>query len=333
MDSRLCGNDKRMKKKKIVTIGGGSGQYVLLAGLRDLKGIEITSVVSMVDSGGSTGRLRDEFGVLPPGDALKCILALTPGREFARKLLLTKFKKDNRLNGHNAGNLLITMLTQYTGNFPLAIEALGEILNIRGKVLPVTTDKATLVAELTDGELVYGETAIDIPVNSKRKKIKKTFLVPHHTNDMKAYPEVIEALYAADYIVVGPGDLYSSITPNFLVPGVTEVLKKSKAKLVFIVNVMTKFGESDNFSVNDFVKRVEAVVGRPLDHILVNNGEVDRVTIKRYKEQKASLVRINKKLLAGRRNYIIEDFLSEIGEVVRHDSEKLSHALVRLINK
>jgi uncharacterized cofD-like protein len=322
-----------MKKQKIVTIGGGSGQYTLLAGLRDLKGMEITSVVSMVDSGGSTGRLRDEFGVLPPGDILKCILALTPGREFARKLLLTKFKKDNRLDGHNAGNLLITMLAQYAGDFPLGIEALGEILNIRGRVLPVTTDKATLVAELADGQLVYGETAIDVPASNGRKKIKKTFLVPHHTNDMKAYPPVLEALHAADYIIVGPGDLYSSITPNFLVPGVVAAIKKSKAKLIFVVNVMTKFGESDNFTVNDFTREVEAVVKRQFDYILVNNGQVDKKTIKRYKEQKAELVKINKKMKDSGRKYVIGDFLSEIGEVVRHDSQKLAQAIEKIIRK
>lgn len=322
-----------MKKQKIVTIGGGSGQYILLAGLRDLKGVEITSVVSMVDSGGSTGRLRDEFGVLPPGDILKCILALTPGREFARKLLLTKFKKDNRLDGHNAGNLLITMLAQYAGDFPLGIEALGEILNIKGRVLPVTTDKATLVAELADGQRVYGETAIDVPSTAGRKKIKKTFLVPHHTNDMRAYPPVLEAIMEADYVIVGPGDLYSSITPNFLVPGVVAEIKKSKARLVFVVNVMTKFGESDSFSVNDFIREVEAVVKRRFDYILINSGTVDKETVKRYKEQKAELVKINKKLKDGGRKYIIDNFLSQIGEVVRHDSNKLALAISKLISK
>ena len=135
------------KKTNIVTIGGGSGQYVLLSGLRDLKNINITAIVSMVDSGGSTGRLRDELGILPPGDALKCVLALSSNREVARKILLTRFDCDNRLKGHNAGNMLLSMLAQYAGDFPAGINALGEILNIRqNKVLPVTTDRATWAA-------------------------------------------------------------------------------------------------------------------------------------------------------------------------------------------
>ena len=152
-----------MPKIKITTIGGGSGQYALLSGLRDSEKIEITSIVSMVDSGGSTGRLRDELGILPPGDVLKCLLALSPQRDYARSIFLKRFSKDKRLKGHNAGNMLLTMLSRYTGSFPTGIQALGEILDTRGTILPVTTDRATLVAELTDGTRIFGENAIDVP--------------------------------------------------------------------------------------------------------------------------------------------------------------------------
>lgn len=319
------------KKIKLVTIGGGAGQYVLLSGLRDLKGIAITSVVSMVDSGGSTGRLRDEYGVLPPGDALKCLLALTPNREVARKILLTKLKNDNRLKGHNAGNMLITMFAQYAGNFPDGLEAMSEILNIKGTVLPVTVDRATLVAELADGERIYGETEIDIPKTDKRKEIVKTFLVPHHTDSIRVHPPVLEALREADYIIIGPGDLYSSITPNFLVPGVVEEIKKSTAKLIYIVNIMTKFGESDNFKVNDFTKIIEDKLNRKLDFILVNNGELAKDKVKRYKAQKAELVKINHKLKNTTRKYIIDNFLNDKGEVARHDVARLAEAIDKLI--
>ncbi len=144
------------EKKKIVTIGGGSGQFALLTGLRELDDLDITAVVAMVDSGGSTGRLRDELGALPPGDILKCILALSPHGDIARSILLKRFAKDRRLQGHNAGNMLLTMLSHYTGSFPAGINALAEILDTRGTILPVTIDRATLVAELTDGSKIFG---------------------------------------------------------------------------------------------------------------------------------------------------------------------------------
>ena len=143
-----------MKKTRTVTIGGGSGQFVLLSGLRTSGAFVVTSVVSMVDSGGSTGRLRGEYGILPPGDLLKCILALSPHQEFARYFLLKRFREDRRLRGHNAGNMLLTMLSRYTGSFTSGVQALAEILDARGRILPVTTDKATLVAELTDGSRI-----------------------------------------------------------------------------------------------------------------------------------------------------------------------------------
>jgi uncharacterized cofD-like protein len=322
-----------MKKTKLVTIGGGSGQYNMLSGLRDLKKIDITSIVSMVDSGGSTGRLRDEFGVLPPGDALKCILALSPNREYARKILLTRFNKDNRLKGHNAGNMLVAMLAQYAGNFPDGINALGEILNIRGRVLPVTTDRATLAAELTDGRHLYGESTIDLPRGDQRAKIRKTFLVPHHGDSVKVHPPVLEAIGEADYIIIGPGDLYTSIIPNFLVPGVVEAARKAKGKLVYVVNIMTKFGETDNFKVSDFVREMEKRLRRRLDHILVNDGKISKDMVKRYKGQKAELVRNDLRPGNGGRDQVVVDLISTKGQIARHDADKLAAAIARLINQ
>jgi uncharacterized cofD-like protein len=322
-----------MKKIRIVTIGGGSGQYNLLSGLRDIKKIDITSIVSMVDSGGSTGRLRDEFGVLPPGDALKCILALSPNREYARKILLTKFNKDNRLKGHNAGNMLIAMLAQYAGNFPDGINALGEILNIRGRVLPVTTDRATLVAELTDGRHLYGESTIDLPRGDRREKIEKTFLVPHHGDSIKVYPPVLEAIAGADFIIVGPGDLYTSIIPNFLVPGVAEAVKKAKSKLVYVVNIMTKYGETDNFKVSNFIREIEKRVKCRIDNILINDGKISKEMVKRYQEQRAELVRNDLRPKTGGRHYILGNLLSTKGNIARHDAGKLALAIDSLIKR
>lgn len=318
------------KNKKLVTIGGGSGQYILLSGLRDVDSIDITAVVSMVDSGGSTGKLRDELGVLPPGDVLKCVLALSPDRGAARKILLTRFQNDNRLKGHNAGNMLLSMLGQYAGNFPDGINALGEILNIRGRVLPVTTDKATLVAELTDGRHLYGETTIDIPRGNQREKISRTFLVPHHSEAIRVYPPVIEAVKKADFIIIGPGDLYTSITPNFLVPGVAEAVKKSKAKLIYVVNIMTKFGETDNFSVKDFVSAVENELGRQVDFILVNDKKAEKEIVTRYKKQRASFIRIDEGLEKSKR-YFVSNLINTKGGIIRHDSRRLAESIKRII--
>lgn len=323
-----------MKKnnKKIVTIGGGSGQYVLLAGLRDIGGIEITSVVSMVDSGGSTGRLRDELGILPPGDVLKCVLALAPDRGAARKIFQTRFQSSDRLKGHNAGNILLGMLSQYGGSFSDGINALGEILNIKGAVLPVTTDRATLVAELTNGKFLFGETTIDVPRGDQREKIKKTFLVPHHSDLIKVYPPVIEAIKKAQYIIIGPGDVYTSITPNFLVPGVVEEIKKSKAKIIYIVNVMTKFGETDHFSVNDFVETIKKTIGRKIDFVLVNNKKASgKALLDNYRAQKAEFVKIDEGLDLEKRKYVMADFLSTKGDIIRHDSAKLAEAIKKII--
>ena len=203
----------------VVTIGGGSGQFALLSGLRQLARIRISAVVSMMDSGGSTGRLRDELGTLPPGDILKCILALSPHQDMARSIFQKRFKKDRRLKGHNAGNMLLTMLSRYTGSFPAGVQALAEILDVRGQILPVTIDRATLVAELTDGTRIFGESAIDMPRGHQRETIRDVYLVPHHSDAISVFPPVLKAIADADVIILGPGDLFTSIIPNLLVPG------------------------------------------------------------------------------------------------------------------
>lgn len=312
----------------VVTIGGGSGQFALLSGLREIPGIAITAVVSMVDSGGSTGRLRDELGILPPGDILKCILALSPYQEFARAILLKRFQEDQRLRGHNAGNMLLSMLSSYTGSFPSGVAALSEILEIRGTILPVTTDQATLVAELTDGTRIYGENAIDMPRGHQREKIRDVFLVPHHCNAIHVYPPVIKAISDADYIVMGPGDLFTSIIPNLIVPGVADSLQNTRAQLVFIVNIMTKFGETHQFQGMDFISRLESIVGRTVDLVIYNTQRPAPEICLLYKMQKSEFVEMdNENEDLQKRKMIGADLLYSCGQVVRHDSQKLAGIL------
>jgi len=316
----------RRRPLKIVTIGGGSGQFILLSGLRDVKGISVTSVVSMVDSGGSTGRLRDELGVLPPGDILKCILALAPDRDIVRRILQTRFARNRRLKGHNAGNMLLTFLTQYTGDFSEGVAALAEILGIRGRILPVTTDRATLVAELTDGSQVFGEAAIDVPRGDQREKIRRSYLVPHHSDRVSVHKPVLEYIQAADFIVIGPGDVYTSIVPSLIVPGVAEALSEAKARIIYNVNIMTKFGETNSFKTKDFVDEMEKHMRRRLDVVVLNSRPPSRGILSKYREEKSEWVD-GAARLPRRRRAVRADLLDESGGIVRHDPDKLAAVL------
>ncbi len=322
-----------MPKLKITTIGGGSGQYALLSGLRDVNDIDITAIVSMVDSGGSTGRLRDELGILPPGDVLKCLLALSPQREIARALLLRRFDKDKRLKGHNAGNMLLTMLSRYTGSFPTGIQALGEILNVNGTILPVTTDRATLVAELTDGTRIFGESAIDVPRGGQPSKIKDVYLVPHHSGCITAYPPAIDAIRDADYIIVGPGDLFTSILSNIVVPGIKDAITKTAATLMFVVNIMTKFGETHNYCGNDFIHKLEEGIGRKVQIAICNCTKPEAPVLAEYQKQEAEFVALSDDPEFWRdRKLYLTDLLETSGRIVRHDAQKLARLIRKIIS-
>jgi len=321
-------------KQKILTIGGGSGQFTLLSGLRDIEEIEITSVVSMVDSGGSTGRLRDELGVLPPGDVLKCILALSPYRDIARKILLKRFVSDKRLKGHNAGNMLLTMLSRYTGSFPRALQALAEILEAKGTILPVTVEKATLVAELTDGSRIFGEGAIDLPRGNQRGKIRDVFLVPHHSDHISVYPPALEAIEKGDYVLIGPGDLFTSIIPTLIFPNVKKALQATKGVILYIINIMTKFGETHNFKAQDFVEKLEEVIGKRVDGIIYNTEKPNEEIIKPYIEQQAEFVEFDEDDEFWKtRNIFSSDLLENSIGVIRHDSKKLALLIKDIISR
>lgn len=320
------------QEQQIVTIGGGSGQFILLSGLRDLEDIKTTAIVSMMDSGGSTGRLRDELGILPPGDILKCILALSPYQNTCRAILLKRFKNDRRLAGHSAGNMLLTMLSRYTGNFPAGVAALAELLEVDGTILPVTIDRATLVAELTDGKRIYGEEAIDLPRGTQREQIKDVFLVPHHHDSISVFPPVITSIENADYIFIGPGDLFTSIIPNLIVPGVKEALQKTSAKLYFTINIMTKFGETHNFSGKDFVLKLEELLGRKVDGIIGNSTTPRQEILDIYREQKSDFVTIDiTDPYWDNMDIHLTDVLDTNAMIVRHDQKKMTRIIRKII--
>lgn len=313
----------------VATLGGGSGQFVLLSSLRDIAQLKISAIVSMTDSGGSTGRLRDELGILPPGDVLKCILALSPHRDMARQLLLKRFKGSSRLEGHSAGNMLLTMLSQYADSFSEGIEALAQLLDVDGEILPVTTDKSTLVAELTNGKQVFGEHAIDVPRGNQREKIANVFLVPHHADEIRVFPKVIERIEQVKAVIIGPGDLYTSIIPNLLVPGVREALQNTSAKLIYISNIMTKFGETAGYNLEAFIDELESYLGRKLDVIICNTATPSETLLENYRQQQADLVTIADKTKLAQSYQLLEaDLLEQESGIIRHSIEKLAVTLV-----
>ena len=325
------GSSRIFKKQpvRVVTIGGGSGQFALLSGLRDISGIHISAVVSMMDSGGSTGRLRDELGTLPPGDILKCILALSPHQDMARVIFQKRFNRDRRLKGHNAGNMLLTMLSRYTGSFPAGVQALAEILDAKGEILPVTIDRATLVAELTDGSRIFGESAIDTPRGHQRETIRDVYLVPHHSDTIRVYPPVLDAIADADIIILGPGDLFTSIIPNLIVPGLREKLNAVSAPIYHVVNIMTKFGETNRFQASDCIATIEGFIGRRIDGAIVNNQRPDDRLLALYRQQKSEFVGLG--FPNANCRMILEDLLETSGDVIRHDSAKLATLISRII--
>ena len=233
---------------KIVVIGGGTGLSTILKGLKNLTN-NLTAIVTVGDDGGSSGRLREEFGVLPPGDIRNCITALADQEDLVTELFKYRFKKGSGLEGHSFGNLFLSALCAITGNMFTAIKESSKVLAIRGKVLPSTLGDMRLVAEMEDGRIIQGES--NIP--EAKGKIKRLYTESTH---LKALPEAIEAIKDADIIIMGPGSLYTSVIPNLLLEEITEAISESKAPKAYICNVMTQPGETDNYTVSDHLRAI-----------------------------------------------------------------------------
>lgn len=317
--------------KKVVTIGGGTGSYIILRGLK-LFTLDITAVVTMFDSGGSTGILRDEFGVLPPGDVRRCILALSEGprAEILRKLFAFRFESKNgtsSLGGHSFGNLLLVALTSIYGSDIEGIKKASELLDIKGKVLPVSLDKAHIVATIEDGTVIEGETNIDIPKHDGNLKITNLSLTP----DAHLYEETREAILEADTIVICPGDLYSSIMPNLVVKGMPEALQESTAKKVLVAPLMSKWGETNGFKVSDIARELCEYGGISMfDYVICNTKKPEAEFLAAYAEEKKEPIEIDKSNLETYTTEIIlGDFASE-SDLARHDSDKVAKVLAEL---
>ncbi len=315
-----------MSYKNVVVIGGGTGIFTTLSGLKKYP-INLSAIVSMADDGGSTKILREEFGVLPPGSVRPALIALSDSSESLANLLNYRFSK-GKLEGHNFGNLLIAALAEMHGDFEKSIDETGKLLNIKGKVIPSTLDNARLFAELENGEIVIGETNIDIPKHNGSLRIKNVYLEP----ECGINKEAAKTILKADLIIIGPGDLYTSIIPNLLVKDVPKAIQKSKAKKAYICNIMTKFGETNDFGSQNFVETIEKYLGENvLDYVLLNNKKPSPERILKYEKEKACFVEPNSENFKDKKFKIIEvNFLRPRG-FIRHDPEKLAKTIMAML--
>lgn len=324
-----------MEKKKVVVIGGGTGSFTVLRGLKKYEEVELTAIVNMVDDGGSSGILRDELGVLPPGDIRQCLVALSESSELMRDLMSFRFESGS-LRGHSFGNLLITALEKSTGSFENSIKEVGKILAIKGNVVPVTTEKCRLVTELENGELIYGER--NLHEAELVGKIKRIFLNP----SAEANPKAITAIKEADLVIIGPGSLYSSLVPNLLVKEIRESLVETSAKKMFIVNLMNKKGKTDGFTVKKHVEEIEKYLASEIfDYVLYNTENPPIELLEKYAFE-GDLIQYEEGIV-GKEKYIpIKAFSSELKKIqkgdllkrnlIRHDIEKLAKIIIEVLN-
>ena len=332
-----------MQKKKVVVIGGGTGTHTVLRGLRHhADTIDITAVVSMADSGGSTGRLRDEFGFLPIGDVRNALTALaSEGDEFdalLRQLFLYRFAKGTGLEGHNFGNLFLTALTDILGSEVSAIEATSHILKVAGKVVPVTVDNVQLIAEYDDGAFVVGENNIEEADSCKSSsRIISLSLTPWATITAEAK----EAIQSADLIVLGPGDLYTSILPNCIVEGFVDALSQSKAVIVYVCNLMSKRGQTVGMHAKEHIEEIKRYIGRAPDIALVNTTKFSDDLVSKYKAEGDHPILNNCTddicIIKAEPLVSNEEYLLSKGDVVkrsliRHDSKILAESLLDILN-
>ncbi|MBT6774219.1 YvcK family protein [Candidatus Woesearchaeota archaeon] len=320
--------------KKVVTLGGGTGNFTVLRGLKKYN-LDLTAIVSMADDGGSTGILRDELGVLPPGDVRQCLVALSDSSKLMRNLMNYRFENGS-LGGHNFGNLLLSALEKVTGSFEHSIEEVSKILSIKGKVLPITTNQVRLKMILDNNKTLHGEREIYASTEIDNG-FRSLFLEPIP----KVNPRAIDEIMNADLVVIGPGGLHSSIIPVLLVEGVSKALRETKAEKVFVINLMNRKGQTTSFKATDHLKELRKFIGKDVfDSIVINNGLPPGDLVEAY-AQEGNLV-IND--FAEDERVICTDLLShELKErqngdllkrnLIRHDHKKLSQVLMGIVNE
>lgn len=304
-------------KKKVVVLGGGTGLSYLLNGLKQYP-LDITAIVSVCDDGSSTGILREEFNIPAVGDIRKVLVALSETEPLVEKLFNYRFKTTSDLNGHTVGNLLLTAVQEITGNLSDGIEALSKILNLKGKVVPLTEDNVTLIGEMSDGSIVEGEHNITID----KRQIKRVF----YKEEPTPTKEAIKAIKEADLIILSMGSLFTSIIPNLICDEIVDALFESKAKIMYTCNIVTQPGETDDFSVTDHVNMLNKYLKkRKVDVVIANNGYIDTALADKYKtlEQKDAVKYDYKNFKNYDMQVIGDDLVTISNNMIRHNSLKL----------
>jgi len=311
-------------RPRIVVIGGGTGLSVMLRGLKE-KPVDITAIVTVADDGGSSGRLRSELSMVPPGDIRNVLTALADTEPLLGKMLEYRFKRGRGLAGHSLGNLILAAMQEITGDFVTGVRELSRVLAVRGRVLPASGTAIVLRAEMEDGTVVVGESKIPLAGG----KIRRVSIEPA---DVAPLPDALEAIRMADAILIGPGSLYTSILPNLLVPGITKAIAESDALKIFICNVMTQPGETDNYTVSDHLDAVKEHVGQDLfDYVIVNNGEIPEQVQSKYAEKGAKAVHLDLDEVTRKGYKVIADRLVLFRTYLRHDARKLSQHIYQLV--
>ena len=315
------------RRPKIVTVGGGHGLSNLLLGLKEYSA-NITAIVTVADSGGSSGRLRQEFNIVAPGDIRNCLVALADAPALMGQLFQFRFSKDSQLQGHNFGNLFLAAMVQLTGgDFEKAVEESSKVLAIRGKVVPATVTNVHLAAEYADGSITEGEAKIP----DKNMQIKRVFLTPADAIPTK---EALKAIAEADVIVLGPGSLYTSVIPNLVIPGVAEAMASTAAFKIYVCNVMTQRGETNAYTASDHIKAlVEHTNKSIINACVVNNAQVPLDAQGRYKTEDQFPVKDDIDKIKEMGYIVAATDLLTVDDYVRHDSAKLTKALIELIEK
>ncbi len=318
-------------KVNITVIGWGTGTFNVLSGLKENENYNLAAIVSMSDSGGSTGVLRDEFWILPPGDIRRALLALSDESELFRKLFSYRFGRDTSVNGHTIGNLLLTAMADITWSFEAGLDEISEIMKVRGKVVPVTLEKSDLVCILENGQKIFGETNVDVPEFDTDIAIKEAYLEPKVSANSRA----AETIKNSDIIIIGPGDLYTSLIPNLLVQGISQAIQESAAKIVYFCNIMTKKWETTHFDLKDFIHVIEKYLWENvLDLVIVNNGHISDEMVQKYKEEEGKKpVKVKEDdIFEGKHYNIIQRDLLNEQDFVRHNPEKIMGVIDDIVN-